>query len=208
MTENVREELYLHVAALRRKWRLPLYPVDPFEVIPLLPNVDLRDAALSTPGLNAFIVTAGNDGTAMIVLNRRRSPAQQRMDLAHELMHYALHKPSIQSRRYSSFAEWQADEGAGELLMPRQVILEEAANVRDALHTPGNIERFLRELSERFEVSGSMMAARTKSLRGDIMAVLNGSSPQDVPIRLTTDYPPMEVCPSLEDLRLFVNAGR
>ena len=63
-----------------------------------------------------------------IVLNEKRSPEEQNFDYAHELMHLAHHR-NLSSRfncfsevqlQQNSYIQWQANEGATQLLVPYQ----------------------------------------------------------------------------------------
>ncbi len=66
-----------------------------------------------------------------IILDPRLTPAQQRFTLAHELVHLELHYGTAGSGAFhDSGGEYQADEGAAELLMPYRDFIPRAASLR------------------------------------------------------------------------------
>lgn len=54
-----------------------------------------------------------------IIVNASQPPASQRFSLAHELVHFSLHAGRPASARTEN-DEWQANQGAAQLLVPYQ----------------------------------------------------------------------------------------
>ncbi len=95
-------------------------------------------------------------GGSVIVVNSARPIPCQRFSLAHELVHYYLHQ-GMESQN-NPFLEWQANEGAAELLLPRQEVLKLAASHHS---TMGSLPRLL---ANRFGVSETVARYKLKSM--------------------------------------------
>lgn len=71
---------------------------------------------------------------SVIALNARHGPEERRFDLAHELIHYWCDEDDTILRvdrslrpTESAYKEWRANEGAAELLVPREILVPLAA---------------------------------------------------------------------------------
>lgn len=71
---------------------------------------------------------------SLIMLNARHGPEERRFGLAHELVHFwcdeedrALYTGPLSRSPETAFREWRANEGAAELLVPREVFVPLAA---------------------------------------------------------------------------------
>ena len=95
-------------------------------------------------------------GGRVIVVNSARPLPCQRFSLAHELVHYFLHR-GMESHK-NPFLEWQANEGAAELLLPHREVLAIAAAHRS---TMGTLPRLL---ARRFGVSETVARYKLQSL--------------------------------------------
>ncbi len=178
---NCRAELYRKMDALRRAWGIA-DPFDPFLIACTLPGVEVCEREFSTPGLHGMIITSSDKAHAMILLDRRRSEIEQTFDLSHELVHFALHPPTDRPRPVSSFREWQANEGAAELLLPRSFLLQFLSRARTRIQSPGDADRIVQLLSERQGITRSVVRFRMLSLGWDISYALEGADPETLPI--------------------------
>ena len=95
-------------------------------------------------------------GGSVIVVNSARPIPCQRFSLAHELVHFLLHR-GMESQN-DPFLEWQANEGAAELLLPRQKVLKFAASHRFSM---GTLPRLL---ARRFGVSETVARYKLQSM--------------------------------------------
>lgn len=101
---------------------------------------------------------------SVILLNTSFTPVSLRFTLAHELIHFFLHPGERQlvCARQNSPLEWQANEGAAELLVPRHSFLPTMENI---------CSNFWQEKDRiaaaaiRFGVSEQVIRYRIKSLR-------------------------------------------
>ena len=120
------------------------------------------------------------DDTTSIALNSNRSKIMQNFDCCHELIHYFCHDikecqcicteagTSIRPITQISSFEWQANEGAAELLVPYKDFIPtyielSRKNARSWYGTPP-----LKELSERYNVTETVIQNRISSLNYEI----------------------------------------
>ena len=83
-------------------------------------NIELSFTLFESDSIGAMLY---KDSFSAILINSNKSPLDQRFDLAHELIHFWFHpsqtsfsfqKPHLRDKE----KEWQANEGAAELLLP------------------------------------------------------------------------------------------
>ena len=83
-------------------------------------NIELSFTSFESDSIGAMLY---KDSFSAILVNSNKSPLDQRFDLAHELIHFWFHpsqtsfsfqKPHLRDKE----KEWQANEGAAELLLP------------------------------------------------------------------------------------------
>ena len=179
--ENARAALYRRIDGIRSAWNAGSRHFDAFCIARSLAGVKLREARFSTPAFRGLLVTSPDKARAIIVLNSLRSEEEQMFDLTHELVHYALHPPTTDSGLYDPGFEWEADEGAAELLMPRQVILEDMYICRESVRGRATLRAYARARAAHFGVTESRMRARMESLASDIRLALAGVPPEEIP---------------------------
>ena len=141
-----REALYRQVEAFRQAFSVGKGPVDVFALCEQIPRLELRQIVLKTHGLNGVFMRGEN--MDLIMLNAGRNRKEQMFDLSHELMHWWLHKDRS-SRGRDDLAEWQANEGAAELLVPWKELVQRVYECRKALHSAENLRRFTTAQAER-----------------------------------------------------------
>lgn len=127
-------------------------------------NVDLRLDFEDIGKFDAFIEKM-EDGHYRIVVNSRHSITRQRFSMAHEYVHFQVHRNDIQGMPrgerilYRSderdTTEYQANQYAAEILMP------ELAFKQVARATNGDIS----EIAKEFQVSPLAVRFRAKTLR-------------------------------------------
>ena len=195
MNENCRISLYRRIDSLRRLWNVQ-DPFDPFMIAETLPGIRLYETAFSTAGLHGFIVTSPDKNRATIVLDTRRSDKEQMFDLSHELIHFALHPPTDRAHGYSPFMEWQANEGAAELLLPRALLLRILSETRERIRTPDDAALLVRSLARRQGIRETVVRWRMWSLRQDAARTLAGEDPKTLPLLPQRAYPPLRDGPA------------
>ena len=196
MESNCRVCLYGQIAALRRCWHIR-DPFDPFLIADTLPGVELYETPFASAGLRGLLVTSHDKSGARIILNARRSAEEQMFDLSHELVHFALHPPTDTVHGYSPFMEWQANEGAAELLLPRTLLLHLLAETRERIRSPYDASRLIQSLARRQGIRESVIRWRVWSLRQDAALVLAGTDPDCIPLLPQRRYPSVSPGPVL-----------
>lgn len=107
--------------------------------------------------------------SSKIVLSANRGKAGRRFAAAHELVHYFLHEGEnflCTDENAATAIEWQANEGAAQLLMPYKEFILFYENI--CLLFLSDEGRALRRIAEEFEVSEGMVKTRLQSLAPEI----------------------------------------
>lgn len=106
---------------------------------------------------------------AEIVVNSSRCAEARRFAVAHELVHYFLHDGTefmcLEDSGVTAL-EWQANEGAAELLLPYRDFLSFYKNIR-SLYIADE-DRAVRALAKEFSVTPGMVKTRLLSLSPEI----------------------------------------
>jgi len=170
-----REALYRRVQGFREAFSVGNGPVDVFTLCEQIPGLELHQAAWKTRGLNGVFMRG--DGIDLIVLNAARNRQEQTFDLAHELMHWWLHR-EIASHGRDARQEWQANEGAAELLVPWRELVWRVYECRTALKSAENVRRFTTSQAERCGVTEAVIRYRYESLRAELALAQAGIMPQ------------------------------
>lgn len=116
---------------------------------------------------NAFVEPASGaiyvkDGEKIIFVHEKDNDQRKRFTIAHELSHYILHfgNDEVQKTSFISFRrgtnkiEKEADELAGKILMPMQLIVD---------YYKDNGTPILKEMAKYFDVSTSAMRVRLET---------------------------------------------
>ena len=176
--ENARAALYRRIDGIRSAWNAGSRHFDAFCIARSLAGVKLREARFSTPAFRGLLVTSPDKARAIIVLNSLRSEEEQMFDLTHELVHYALHPPTTDSGLYDPGFEWEADEGAAELLLPYRDFLSFYKNIR-SLYIADE-DRAVRALAKEFSVTPGMVKTRLLSLSPEIAQLEAGTPIENI----------------------------
>lgn len=112
----------------------------------------------------------------LLVLNSARGELAQRFTLTHELVHYFLHTDQVRFCCEDAGAgpyEWQANEGAAELLVPYRSFLKEVR----CLHAQDcrDLDEVYARLSMKYHVSPVVIKNRMESLSFEIDDCLRGA---------------------------------
>jgi len=169
-----REALYRRVQAFRETFGVGKGPVDVFTLCELIPGLELRQAAWKTRGLNGVFMRG--EYTDLIVLNAARNRKEQTFDLSHELMHWWLHR-DLDSNGRDALREWQANEGAAELLVPWRELVWRVYECRAALSSAENLHRFTIAQAERCGVTEAVIRYRYESLSAELALAKAGIMP-------------------------------
>lgn len=163
-----KKELYQEIDAIRS--RLPYIPkslkVYQLQLQQMFSDLHIVQKELDSKKLSGMLLRSE---ISLIILNSSRNEISQRFTLTHEMIHYFLHKGTgqffCQDDDFSPF-EWQANEGAAELLVPYRLFLPLAARYHAILQT--NRKFALRTLAQQFGVSLTIISYRLKSLSWEL----------------------------------------
>lgn len=110
------------------------------------PFIKVRYAPFQTPRLKGLVSLAQEPGQChCIIINSNISKEEQRFHGIHEYMHTYFHSRSSEGIilckdspeiRQNSFIEWQANEGAAELIMPYKEFIPEFSRCLDLCLNP------------------------------------------------------------------------
>lgn len=159
------------------------YPLHPIEVAESkMDNLAIDVAPFRSRTLRGMAVIAENEHeNDVILINKHLSPTERNFYCAHELMHLALHRYE-HGKQFSCYddlkpnqnpiLEWQANEGAAELLLPYQMLLPIIKSAD--LTTEKDILSVKNKLSRYFGVTLSVVELRLESLKYELYQYLNG----------------------------------
>lgn len=128
-------------------------------------------ASFKTRGLQGMAILGTPD---IILLNERRGRLSQRFDFAHELIHCRYHRFNRSAFTCTGFSprdpflEWQANEGAAELLVPYRSFVPLVAENYHRIRRYRNLEAFIAFAAHQFQVTRETIHIRLKSLSAEL----------------------------------------
>ncbi|GBU11047.1 hypothetical protein AwErysi_06630 [Erysipelotrichaceae bacterium] len=128
-------------------------------------GIAIDEIKMVTPGLRALCIPKSK----IILLNEDLNAPAQNFHCAHEFIHLIAHSPtqsiltSNEAIPYPSHLEWQANEGAAELLMPMRDILAYLYHLREPLDFK-NAFKVATELAEMYNVPYTVASKRIENL--------------------------------------------
>lgn len=165
-----KERLYNRVDSYRDVLEIPLnQPVCIIDTLNLNTRFDIEYCNFRTPGLCGVAMVG--EKTDTIILNSNRTPAEQNFDCGHELIHLIVHR-NLQDNfncftkakpQQNSFCEWQANEGAAQLLVPYQDFIPRFTNLLN-----DNVISIQSILAEYYHVTIQVINIRMNSLAYEI----------------------------------------
>lgn len=143
----------------------------------------VKELPFKTSGLQGIAsISTRPDEPDVILLNSFRSKISQNFDFSHELIHCAYHRKldkktfscydSVQSQQDPAL-EWQANEGAAELLVPYRAFLPYVADNFERFNRYNVILQFIKEAALRFGVTERTIKIRLESLKFEIYQYRN-----------------------------------
>lgn len=183
--------LYAAIDEYRSRWGISLsdYPINTVDLCAEIGRIIVRDAMFFTPGLRGMATKRSSfDSSDIILLNQSRSREERNFDCGHELIHLTLHRTdktqTFQCFDHSiptqdAFLEWQANEGAAELIVPYRLLLpmildEMKLARRMGIKLKGKAKLFPECYAPRFGVSQAFMSNRIDSLLYEICQYSQG----------------------------------
>ncbi|MFA6282222.1 MAG: ImmA/IrrE family metallo-endopeptidase [Candidatus Omnitrophota bacterium] len=159
--------LYQKIDEIRSLFSIKMddYPIDIFQLLHSIRDLIEVEIKEFSGKLGGFLIYNNLPNKSAMILNKNSNLS---FSAAHEIIHFLAHggygydyllhssKPS------GSCIEWQANEGAAELLLPYKLIVPEFVNLE--IDTKGAIEY----LAQKYKVSKTIIAYRLNSLTFEI----------------------------------------
>lgn len=183
---NQKHNLYKFVDALRNIFKLSLseYPVNSLAICKNDVTTDIIYHDFHSYGFCAAAIKGAKQDT--VILNSKRTKVELNFDCAHEIIHLTKHRDADTpmfnciAQHQDTYMEWEANEGAAELLVPMQLLLPEIK--KRSIKTWNDINSMKFDLSNLFNVSDAVIQFRLESLKYEIHQYLNGTSINDIEI--------------------------
>lgn len=198
-----KKSLYSFVDRLRKNLlggRLD-YPLLLSDAVGQIGYLSVKRTKMHTTGL--YGIAFLGDRVNTVILNESRTRVEQNFDLAHELIHVYKHRWidhfECSSNNKHTFLEWEANEGAAELLVPYRLFLSSVHDALSELSRPVDayvLSRLRVYLAQRFHVSPPVIKYRFESLKYEIYDALREAPAYDLAIATNTKH--------LRDLKLEV----
>ena len=170
MAVMTRGVLYRRIDAMRKKYGIK-GRFDPF-AIEEAQGSPVQYHAFSDSRLQGVLIRSS--GSSGVILDPRLTPEQQRLTLTHELVHRELHYgESGTAFQDHSGMEYQADEGAAELLMPYRALIPRAVSFRRRYRE--DPVRITALLAAHYRVDCETMRKRLDSLDRELMLYIRGT---------------------------------
>lgn len=197
---TAKENLYNRVNLIRRcLGNLDYqYPVDSLFLVQKIPNTKVDECPFRTPGLRGMAAIGKNGKDNVILLNSKRSAAEKNYDCGHELLHICLHGNEgntfkcFEGSKYNrnNFLEWQANEGAAELIVPYRILLPLILNNYDKYFGDDSslgYYSFCEWAAYLFFVTPRVIEIRLESLKYEIDQFLSGVPIEKIQIMSQND---------------------
>lgn len=144
-------------------------------------NIYVSIVPFKTPGLRGMAYPETKDTKEVILLNARRQQKEQNFDCCHELIHLLRHHAN-DSQSFSCyekirpnqnpFYEWEANEGAAEMIMPYKRIIPDFVNIYHHLPMKKRFEcpqtSIMEILATKYNVSPLMATYRMENLKYEL----------------------------------------
>lgn len=169
MDYNAKQDLYAHIDQLRSDLGIAINaPIDTLKLCERLLDVCVVYHDFDTAGFCG--AAFAGDRVQTIVLNSARSYIERNFDCGHELIHLVRHRDrnhgifNCFNSDQNSFLEWEANEGAAQLIVPYQDFIPRFLNTFSAQPSVHTQEI----LADHYGVSLQVIHIRLDSLSYEI----------------------------------------
>lgn len=179
-----KEELYALIDYIRDCFGIIVKENEPFNVTKFFKDnftdiIEYHFNPFNDKKIGGFLVKNNYPEKSHIVINSSKEPIYSLFDLTHELIHFLLHPENRQHYISTSLCnvdnfEWQANEGAAELLVPyKKFIPLFIKHVKNCKNYNQYIE-LIKKMSDIFIVSTAVIEYRVSGLKYEINQYENG----------------------------------
>lgn len=177
---DTKETIYRTVDKLRYALGISSYPID----AKLIVQNCCRDPKIEYLNFDTNDICGvlyKGDVSTTVALNQNRSESQQNFDCMHEGIHYFSHDISYckcvcseKVIRQERSIEYQANEGAAQLLVPYELFIPEVMDLFNANMSSSDIDARIAELAGKYGVTDAVIAVRLRSLKYEISQYISG----------------------------------
>lgn len=159
------------------------YPLKAVDIVKQIPGFTLKFHKFESIYIGAVLIRGNRDG---IMANANKSSLDQNFDIAHELIHYWFHPAadsylSLDMLNQNSKLEWEANEGAAELLVPYQDFIPRFLRIAKVIEENHmSITDLYRHLSKHYGVQEIVIDYRIQNLDTEIMQYHFGANLQNI----------------------------
>ena len=209
---HTKAELYQAAEQIREGLKLPEFyrSEEVFQRIAQREESILSLVPFHSTGLQGMASIGEPGERDVILLSAHLDERERGFYAAHELVHLTCHRTEKKGafRCFSSnvpmqddYLEWQANEGAAEILMPWRLFLREVSDFSPDLTRRTDIQRLRLHLAGRFGVTDGMVAVRLESLKYELYRAMQGEDPSTFsPISAREQLRRNITVPSLNDM--------
>ena len=187
-----KEKLYNEIHEYKRGLGLNATDIG-FDMIELCvkDGVLLQKLPFKTKALRGMASIGSTPKNDVILLNTDRSKREQNFDCGHEFVHLCIHRNLNQKTfncidtiyaRQDVFIEWQANEGAAEMIVPMKIFLPFVKKNYSGDGYYANIIYLKEQAANMFNVTEKVIECRLENLKYEIHQYLNGVPLNDIEI--------------------------
>lgn len=185
---GAKADLYKYVDRIREVYGLSNidYGMDISDLRFIDPTIHVETHCFSTTGFGAAIFFGDKMDT--IILNTQRNSQEQGFDFRHELLHKHKHRKNGKlsyncfTTQQDSFIEWEANEGAAEMMIPYRIFISDVAEAYPTFMTSSDIHIFKRKMQQKYNVTPAMIELRLKNLKYEIWQCVNNVPMDEIEI--------------------------
>lgn len=188
-----KEQLYKKIEKLRKLFELndKDYPITPFMLLDKLSEyVNYEETGFHTGGLYGLLMRG--ERKCQIVINRNLTPAEKRFAITHEIIHLFCHDTKTKfmclpmTAKINDSFEWQANEGAAELLLPYKIFINDFMQTLG--HYEGNEIKAVAAMAKTYGLSEIVVNYRLNNLRYEFEQYFKGVPIDDIEILSRKKY--------------------
>ena len=149
-------------------------PIDSKKIADGIERITLEILDFSTPRIGGVLMKG--EKHSFIGLNSCRDSKEQNFDCMHELFHFWVHPYNTytcSSIPRETYIEWEANEGAAEILIPYYRFIPEVYDIYCYINTYPTFN-YLNYFSERYFVTQRVVQLRINTLSYEIIQYANG----------------------------------
>ncbi|KLU66347.1 hypothetical protein DEAC_c17460 [Desulfosporosinus acididurans] len=169
-------ELYTFVNNLRNNLYLyDSYPLDSKIIASYYNQLTLEELVFSSSKIGGILMKG--EKHSILGLNSCRDEREQNFDCMHELMHFWKHPINTYtclSIPRDTYLEWEANEGAAEMLVPYYKFIPEVCQFYRIMNNKRLHIDYLTYFAERYHVTQRVIQLRIKSLSYELTQYMHG----------------------------------